>query len=61
MNKVIEEYALRRAEEERRKNQRDVAIRMLQKGKFTTEEISELTLVPVDEVRRLQLELTATA
>ena len=61
MNKVIEEYAIRRAEEERRKTQRDVAIRLLQERSIPLEIIARASDLTLDEVRRLQLELTATA
>ena len=57
MSKVIEEYALRRAEEERRK----IAIRLLQEGNISLEVIARASDLTLDEVRRLQLELTATA
>lgn len=42
------------------KRQRKTAQRMLKAGKYSYEEISELTELPVDEVKKIEEEMSVT-
>ncbi len=56
MCKVMEDMRNESLKEGEKRGEQNMVLRMLQAGKYTLEEIAELSCLSLDDVRRLQIE-----
>ncbi len=54
MCKILEDLINESLKKGEKREKNDTALRMLKAGKYTLEEIAEMAVLPLDEVKRLQ-------
>ena len=53
MSQIVDNIVQRERKDEKEQNNVNTALRMIAKGKYSTEEIAEMTTLPIEEVEEL--------